>query len=148
MKKIILTALLLASFYITRACPGSSDTNNPAVSTFNKIFKNVREVSWLFHSQYSFASFTIDQVHIKAWFDKDGKLTRTIRYYKEENLAPFIKLRVNQKYGSWEISGITELSTKNILYYEIVLKKEAHIRVIAMDNKADILSERKYRIPG
>ncbi|HMR84677.1 MAG TPA: hypothetical protein PKE30_16145 [Niabella sp.] len=76
MKKIILTALLLASLHVTRAFPDSSDTNNPAISTFNKIFKNVRDVSWLFQSQYSFASFTIDQVHIKAWFDKDGKLTR------------------------------------------------------------------------
>ncbi len=144
----MLTALLLASLHVTRAFPGYSDTNNPAISTFNKIFKNVQGVSWLFQSQYSFASFTIDQVYVKAWFDKDGRLTRTIRYYQEENLAPFIKSHISQKYGSWEIFGITELSSKNSLYYEIVLKKEGHIRVIAMDNKAGILSERKYRIPG
>ncbi|GAB3427095.1 hypothetical protein [Niabella aquatica] len=145
MKKLILSIVLSASLFFTRACPDYNDTNNPAIGTFNTIFKNASHVSWFFHSQYSFASFSVDQVHIKAWFDKDGKLTRTIRYYKEETLAPFIKLCISQKYRLWEIFGITELSSKYNLCYSVVLKKDGQIRIINIDQAGTITLAKAYR---
>lgn len=148
MKKVISAVLLLACQYVAGASVIQLSTNEPVMKTFNQVFKNATNIAWKLEKKKTYASFTIGSMPVKACFDHKGNLIQTTRYYKEENLPVFVKLRIKEQYKNWDVFGVTELSAKNILHYTVVLKKDKYMYVITLDNNGNTLAGKTYQTSG
>ena len=58
----------------------------------------------------------------RVYYNSDGDILKTIKYYHEENLAPFIRSKVNSKYKGKDISTITDVISESGHFYQIVLE--------------------------
>ena len=60
------------------------------------------------------------------WYDVEGNVKKSIRYYGEDKLPPMIVGNLHKKYPGAKVFGITELSTPEEFTYQIVLENEKH----------------------
>jgi hypothetical protein len=58
----------------------------------------------------------------RVYYDMQGAMVKTLKYYGESELDPFIKAKVAAKYTGKKIYGITESSSEEGHSYTIVLE--------------------------
>lgn len=58
----------------------------------------------------------------RVFYTSAGAMLGTIKYYDAAKLDAFIRCKVAQKYHGKEIKGITELTSTDYHYYEIILQ--------------------------
>src|SRR4051812_13555070 len=119
MKRILLSFALLIAI-----AAYSTPPNEKILKSFTLAFPKAEKISWNESPTDAQVEFVNGAIKCKVWYDEDGNVTKTNRYYTEESLSPFILARVQQKYVGKKVFGITEVSSDEGLTYYIILEDD------------------------
>jgi hypothetical protein len=132
MKKIIVVATLLVSI-VAGATAKPFEVNEKVLQAFKATFAQAKDVVWQEYETYYQANFKQDEIQIRAEYDHDGALIKTIRYYGEKQLLPNILSKLKKKYGSKEVFGITETTSEDEVSFIITLRDEKDYYMVKSD---------------
>jgi hypothetical protein len=79
-------------------------------------------VSWSEEGKSYRAAFTESSIQFRVYYDKKGNITRTVRYYGQENLPVMILANINNTFVDKKVFGVTEVSTADGTVYHIILE--------------------------
>ena len=96
-------------------------------------------------ANYYEAHFKQSEIATRAFYDMDGNLLRTTRYYGEENLPINVLTKIKKKYVGKSIYGVTESATEEEIKYHVVLQDEKNWYIIIADNWGSLELSKKYR---
>jgi hypothetical protein len=140
MKKMLFLLLILASGIVY----ASPVIDEKILNTFKGAFPKAETVSWYKDGNTYLVYFTNDQVKCRMWYDASGEVLKTIRYYDEQNLCPFILTKVKQKYADKKVYGVTEVSSNEGVKYNIVLEDEKKWYHVSVDFYGTLRLDKKY----
>jgi hypothetical protein len=144
MKKIILSAALLVSI-VSFAATSPLEVNEKVLKSFKETFEQARDVVWQEYENYYQANFKMDEIQVRAQYDQDGVLIKTIRYYGEKQLLPNIVAKIRKKYGNREVFGVTELTSAEEVSFQITLKDEKNWYVVKSDALGNLEQLEKFK---
>lgn len=101
-----------------------SDIPGKILKTFHRDFPDARsETSYQVGDSYMIY-FKNDEGNIacRVYYNSNGDILKTIKYYQAENLAPFIRSKVNSKFKGKNISAVTDVTSESGHFYQIVLE--------------------------
>jgi hypothetical protein len=140
MKKIIIgLAILFAT--TTYAGPTTQET---VFKKFKETFPQAQNIKWYDGSSYYEVSFIDKNVPERVYYDKDGKIFRTIRYYDETKLNPFILQRIKEKFRNKFINSITEIQEDSDLLYQVILQDDKHLYIVNCNGSGEMYLHHKY----
>ena len=79
----------------------------------------------------------------RVCFKLDGKIIKTIKYYKENGLDPFIREKINKKYKGKTIFGISEIQSSTEHFYSIVLQDNKNWFIVKFNAISSAVFEKK-----
>ena len=140
MKKILLAAAIVFAFGFRAA----DDPNQKVLDAFNKTFPHVKDVAWSENENSYEVKFKENEILSKITYDKDGNITKTLRYYYEQNLPLLVVSKVKGRFKDKKIFGVTEESSDGGTFYHIILEDEKHWYNITADSYGDITVDKKF----
>jgi hypothetical protein len=140
MKKIIYLAVLLISLSARAATPSEK-----VLKAFKETFSYAENVTWEETNNSCQASFKHSDITVRATYDNEGHLLKTVRYYTEETLPPNVLAKVKSKYPGKEIFGVTEVATENDIVYSLSLKDEKNWYTVKSDPYANFELIEKFK---
>jgi hypothetical protein len=144
MKKLFLLASIAISV-IASASIAPSEISEKVLKAFKETFTTATDVTWHEYENVYQANFKQAEVQIRAQYDGDGKLLRTIRYYGESQLMPNIVARLKKKYGDKEIFGVTETTSDQEVSFVINLKDENNWYIVKSDVYGNLEQTDKFK---
>jgi hypothetical protein len=100
--------------------------NEKVLKNFNLTFPRADSIVW-YESETDYGVYFInDGIKCRMWYDLEGNVKKSIRYYGEEKLPPMIIGNLQRKYPDMKVFGVTELSTPEEFTYQIVLEGDRH----------------------
>jgi len=118
--------------------------NEKILKSFSATFPNAENVVWSEANNDIQVDFKAGKIRCKLWYDEDGNVTKTNRYYTQESLSPFILAKVQQKYAGKNIYGITEVSSDEGLNYYLILEDDKKWYHVTSDATGNLKLEDKY----
>lgn len=86
-----------------------------------------------------------DNSSYRIFYDAEGSIVETLKYYSCEQLAPFIRAKINNKYEGKDITSVTEVTNASDHYYHIILKDSKSMYIVDANINGDIHLENKYK---
>lgn len=145
MKKLILSAAMLVSITTIALATPREEVNQKVLKAFSETFGKVENVVWHEFDTYYQANFKLDEIQVRAQYDEDGGLIRTIRYYGEKQLLPNIVSKLKKKYASKEIFGVTETTTEDEVTFHISIKDANHWYMVKSDAYGNLEQTDKFK---
>jgi hypothetical protein len=121
MKKLLFVLAILVSGTLFAASP---DVDDKIEKSFKDAFPKAEKITWYENETTYEVLFMNGQVKCRMWYDKEGNVTKTERYYTAEELCPFIMAKVNKKFAGKKIFGVTEVNSENGITYHIILEDQ------------------------
>jgi len=140
MKKIIIA---LAVLFTTSAYAVPS-THETVVKNFKATFPQAQNIKWYTATDYYEVSFTDKNIAERVYYNEDGQIFRTIKYYDESKLNPFILQRIKEKFRNKSINTITEIQEDSDLLYQVILQDNKHLYVVNCNGDGEMHLEHKY----
>lgn len=137
--------LLCAGYWAPAAAAGPDIENKKARETFQLLFKDATQVQWFAAQEYTVAGFSNGGITVKAFFDRNGELTQTLRYYKASQLPALITYHIKKQFARFEIFGVTELAKPSGTSYTIILDGEKDWIRLIMNENGQVQSKKKFR---
>lgn len=81
----------------------------------------------------------------RMFYDKDGNLLETIRYYKADELSPFIRSKIASKYKDKSIFMVTDDENESEHFYQVILEDANTMFVVHVNNDGSMHLEKKYK---
>ena len=144
MKKIILSVAVLVSI-VANAAVSPFEVNEKVLKAFKETFTLAQNVTWHEYENFYQANFSQDDIQVRAQYDQEGALLKTIRYYGEKQLLPNIVSRLKQKYTNREVFGVTETTSDNEVSFLITLKDQKHWYVLKSDIYGNFEQTEKFK---
>jgi hypothetical protein len=145
MKKSFLTIasicgiLLLSSFYVNAAPKDdNAGVNEKVLKSFHSIFSDATNVLWSQVDDHFYASFSQDNVMVRAEYDKKGNLLSSLRYYDAEHLPLNILCKVKKDYPGKSIDVVTEVTIPEGMAYIIQLQDQKGWTILRSDVNGDL----------
>ena len=143
MKSILLAAVALAlSLSSFAKDPGVSEK---VLAAFNKTFSDVKDVVWTQTNDTYEAIFKQREIQVRVYYDQDGNITKTLRYYGEDNLPLMVLSKIKTKYADKTIFGITEESSEEGLYFHVVLEDQKSWLQVKSDVYGSVTQTKKMK---
>ena len=144
MKNVILSVALLVSI-VAGATVSPSEVNEKVLKAFNETFAKATDVTWHEYDTYYQANFKQDEIQVRAQYDENGALLKTIRYYGEKQLLPNIVSKLRKKYADREIFGVTETTSPDEVSFLVTLKDEKNWYVVKSDVYGNLEQTEKFK---
>ncbi|HET7118741.1 MAG TPA: hypothetical protein VFI29_19785 [Hanamia sp.] len=80
----------------------------------------------------------------RIYYDADGKVLQTIKYYSCAELAPFIRAKINSGFKGKDISSVSEVTNGAEHYYQIILKDSKTMFVVDYDVNGSLQKVKRY----
>lgn len=141
MKKLLVALAILASTALYAASPS---VDEKIEKSFKNAFPNAEKVTWYENETYYEVLFVNEMVKCRMWYNKEGSVVKTERYYKEEGLCPFILAKVKNKFNGKAVFGVTEINNEEGINYYIILEDEKKWYHITSDGSGNIYMRKKY----
>jgi len=117
MKKITAVACILFCSLTLVA-----NVNPKVLKVFQASFKNPEQVTWHEYETYCEVSFTLDKIKTEIQYDDNANVIRTLRYYSQSQLPPYIFIKLQQRFPDRSVFGVTEIYTESDLLYYIKME--------------------------
>ena len=141
MKKILAICLIAV---LTTIAASAAPVNEKVLKVFATSFPEVQETTWYNYDTYYSVYFkNTDNTKCRIDYDPQGNIISTTRYYSAEDLSPFIRGKVSEKFPGKKIFGVTEVSSADEMAYHIVLEDEKTWYNIKSDAIGSISIEKK-----
>ena len=149
MKKAFLICLIAAgsmSLFAT-SLHASPDVSAKILQTFHSHFPEVTNSSIYNNGDTYVLTFKSpdNSSSGRMFYDKDGNLMETIRYYSGEELSPFIRSKIASKYKDKSIFMVTDVENESEHFYQVILENANTMLVIHVNNDGSMHLEKKYK---
>jgi hypothetical protein len=144
MKKIILSVALLVSI-VAGAAVVPFEVNDKVLKAFKETFDKAQDVVWHEYDNYYQANFKMDEMQVRAQYDENGGLLKTMRYYGEKQLLPNIVSKLKKKYGTREVFGVTEITSPDEVTFLVTLKDDTNWYVVKSDAYGNLEQTEKFK---
>lgn len=146
MKKLFYLAALLTGFTAFAApAPAPTEIGEKVLKAFSETFIAAQDVTWHEYETYAQANFRQDNVQVRAQYDENGTLLKTMRYYSEKELLPNIVAKLKKRYAGKEINGVTETSSDSEVTFVISLKDDKHWYIVQSDMYGNLQQTDKFK---
>jgi hypothetical protein len=140
MKKMFLAIAVFASAVAFAADPA---VDEKIEKHFKESFPKAEKITWYEADTHYEVLFTNNLVTCRMWYDRDGNVTKTERYYKEDGVSPFLLAKLNKRFEGKKVFGVTEVSTETGITYHIILEDEKRWYHVIGDASGNLHLERK-----
>jgi len=146
MKKIIFLCLLMicsARIFATTL----PDAPEKILKVFHRDFPNVQNQT-VYHIGDSYMIYFKNEennIAYRIYYNTNGDILQTMKYYAAEDLAPFIRSRVNAKYKGKTISSVTDVTNDSGHFYQIILEDAKSWTYINVNEKGSMQVEKKLQ---
>lgn len=144
MKQLFLLAVLLTGL-AANAATSPTEISEKIKKAFSETFTNAQDVVWHEYESYAQANFRQDEMQVRAQYDADGKLIKTIRYYGEKQLLPNIVCKLKKRYAGKEIGGVTETTSDEDVSFVVNLKDDKNWYIVKSDVYGNLQQVEKYK---
>ena len=115
------------------------------LSAFNKTFSDATEVVWTESSNSFEASFKQRQIQTRVYYDLEGNIIKTLRYYGEENLPLIVLSKIKTRYADKKVFGVTEEASQDGIIFHVVLEDAKSWLQINADVFGTIMQTKKMK---
>ena len=147
MKKlvIILTAVVML-FSASAFAFGSENVSSYIKSVFQKDFLKAENVSWRKISDFSFATFKMNNANVEVAYNVEGELVAMSREVDAAQLPLSISRSLAKKYDSYTLSDkALELNFDGETYYYITATNSKHTLKLKCSTSGNISIESKIK---
>jgi hypothetical protein len=146
MKKIIFLCLVLAYSGGTFAT-GLPNAPEKILKVFHRDFPNVQNqsISLVGDSYLVYFKNENERTAYRVYYNANGDILQTIKYYSGENLSPFIRSKVNSKYKDKTISSVTDVTNDSGHFYQIVLEDSKSWIYLDVNEKGSMQVQKRLK---
>lgn len=145
LKRLFIAVLLAGSISSLNYATAAGIPNRRAVSSFNRLFPDISQVTWMSNGNISVARFTMDQDPVKASFDGEGNLISTFRSIRVSQLPFNILMKLNTRFKGNTIRYIVECAGEESHFYVITLENKTHWMKIMADGWGELSILEKFK---
>jgi hypothetical protein len=139
MKKLFTGMAVMLFSLVVFATP-----NEKVLSNFAQSFPKADSVKWYENENDYEVHFYVGQTRCLVWYDKDGVVTKSIRYYLQNMLSPMVLASVQRKYKDQSIFGVTEVTNQDGVQYYLVLEDDKKWYNITSDAVGNLTLTKKF----
>ena len=139
MKKSFALLILLCIGMTSFASP-----NEKVLVNFNLSFPKADSVKWYDNANDYEVHFVMSNMRCRMWYDKEGMVIKSLRYYGEELLPPMVRSSIQQRWTKQKVYGVTELSDQEGVRYYIVLEDEKKWYDVTSDGLGNLTLTKKF----
>lgn len=81
----------------------------------------------------------------RVYYNLDAEMIKTIKYYTENELEPFICEKANRKFKGKKIISITEVLSDTEHFYQIILQGDKTWYTIKSDDKGSMEIQKRWK---
>jgi hypothetical protein len=129
-KRILLLSIVLVSFTAFSFAADAPAISKNVISSFNKLFSNARDIKWENQSNFVKAEFTVNDMVLFAYFNKNGELLAVTRFISPNQLPLEILTSLKNNYSGYWISDLFEIRTDNGTSYYATLENADHTIIL------------------
>ena len=111
---------------------------------FKRAFPQVEKVNWSAEGNYWVAGFKVDNNLNILYYNEDGEVVLSRKYYGAEDLPLFIRARLYKRYTGKTVYGVTEITKGNLVRYSIVMQDEKRWYVIEASSEGVMQQVKKF----
>lgn len=100
----------------------AGDISEKLLKLFSQTFPKAEQVKWVEQPDKYTVDFKDDGVPTKVEYDKDGNFVSSVRYYNGKQLPVNIICKLEKKYPTKTVFGVTEMTTETSVEYYIKLE--------------------------
>jgi hypothetical protein len=140
MKKLLIVLAILVSGTLFAATP---EVDDKVEKNFKDAFPKAEKITWYENETSYEVLFMNGQVKCRMWYDKEGNVTKTERYYSEAELCPYILAKVKKRFAGKRVFGVTEVNSENGITYHIILEDQNKWYHVNADSAGFLRLEKK-----
>ncbi len=125
-----ITTFLLAILFSTCLQANTPPVDKHVLLCFKRAFPQVTEVNWAMEGKYWVAGFKVDGKLSILYYNDDGEVVLSRKYYGADDLPLFVRARLYKRYTGKTVYGVTEITKGNMVSYSIVMQDEKRWYVI------------------
>lgn len=113
---------------------------------FTELFPKASQITWSNENGKDILYFKDEDIKVRMYFNENGDMIQTIRYYFSEKLPPFILFTIQKKYEGKKITGVTEVTNPSIgCEYTVNLEDQHHIYTLKCSSGGNIINVQKFK---
>lgn len=141
-------SILVLIFFVGAVSVSSGQVPQKVLLEFSHLFPKAYNVKWT-ESEATFSVRFYTQSYIADFeFDQEGRIIKSIRYYNEYQLSPFLIARLNKMYPSFHVINVTEITNSESISYTITLADKNNFYIVQSDASFFITLEQKLKNQG
>lgn len=149
MKKILFLSLIAASSMsiYSAPLPANPDISAKIMKAFHSHFPEVATSSIYQAGDTYIVTFKSADNNSsgRIYYDSDGNLLQTIRYYDAKELSPFIRAKIEATYKDKTILNVTEVENDSEHFYKVILQDASSMIVVRVKRNGSMHLEKKYK---
>jgi hypothetical protein len=130
MKKILLAGLFAVLLAGSAVAADATGVTSAIMTSFQNNFNNATDVSWTTKSDYSKASFTLNNRRMEAFYNTQGEMIASSENIKLEELPVNAKRTFAKEYGSYEVKEAIHFQSNEEDAYFISAQSEKESVII------------------
>jgi hypothetical protein len=107
-----------------------ASVNSKVLKSFRRNFKVQVPVQWSTDEQFYLAYFVKDGVQHRITYYRNGSMVQTMKTYSAEHLNKEVKSQVEEAYDGYDITGVTELTSKNETVYFVNIESRRKLKEV------------------
>ena len=141
MKSIFLITSLVFSSILFAANP---TVDKHVLACFKRAFPQVENVKWSPEGNLWVANFKVNGNLNILYYNDDGEVILSRRYYGAEDLSVFIRARLYKRYTGKTVYGVTEITRGDKVTYSIVMEDKKKWYVIEANSDGVMQQVKKF----
>ena len=136
MKKIVALSIftLLAAGVFANS---PSAVNEKVLKAFKETFTSAEQVKWDERDNNYSVRFMQDDVRYIVYYDKDGGITSSMRFYEPAKLPMNILQAISQRYSGKTAFGVTEIAVGEEIAYFVRMEDAKYYYTIKFNASAE-----------
>jgi hypothetical protein len=130
-KRILLLSIVLVSFTafsFAADAPGTVSKN--VISSFNTQFSNASNIKWETTANFVKAQFTMNDVVLSAYFNRNGELIAVTRFISPKQLPLELLSSLKKTCANYWVSDLFEIQTESGTSYYVTIENADQIVVM------------------
>jgi hypothetical protein len=122
-KRILLLSIALVSFTaFSFAAVAPANISKNVISSFNTQFSNARDIKWENNTNFVKAQFTMNDMVLSAYFNRNGELIAVTRFISPNQLPLELISSLKKTCAGYWVSDLFEIQTESGTSYYVTIE--------------------------
>lgn len=122
-----------------------STVNEKVLKAFKETFTSAEQVRWNEDNNSYSVRFVQDEIRYIVYYDADGTITSSMRFYEPAKLPMNILKAISQHYANKTAFGVTEITAGEEVAYFVRMQDEKNYYTIKFNNSAEGMRYEKFK---